>query len=319
MDQAIIFLTGAFPYSAEFQNVGIALQGAMGVRKGPNKEGKLHWFHAFMLSVLAAFAGGTLNFIWMGKPSGMIANDLVMGSCIIAYILVNLLPFDIGFMFFNTLPASMMIVSSAQLFRALGTVKFLNVAFNAFKDSPSAYYPIPVFGPIIYAILLANMGPLVLKGFEGHVCNGVPWAVQNGVFCATFYHFYANDQEGPIGTLLRKALPFASQLGLDDATFAGIFVSVFMQIMGILQMPEFLGPSFTPFGTAILSPFMDHSTWNVGKEETAFSKKQRNIEMSEKSSTSKSTPAATPELETNTTKKRNRRKKGGVKSKEKEL
>ena len=35
---------------------------------------------------------------------------------------------------------------------------------------------------------------------------------------------------------------------VDDDTFATAFVSLFMQVMGILQLPEFLGPSFTPFG-----------------------------------------------------------------------
>lgn len=183
MDQAVAFLTGAFPFSAEFQNVGMAIQGAMNVRKGPNKTGTLHWFHAFMLSVVAGFAGGTFNFIWMGKPSGMIANDLAMGSCLIAFALVNLIPFDVGFMFLNTLPVNILITSASQLFRSLGVVKFLNMCFNAFKDSPSAYYPIPVFGPIIYATLLGNMGPFFMKGFEGHIGNGVPWPVQNGKFC----------------------------------------------------------------------------------------------------------------------------------------
>jgi hypothetical protein len=38
----------------------------------------------------------------------------------------------------------------------------------------------PVFGPILYATLLGNMGGIVMKGLEGHVANGMPWPVQNG-------------------------------------------------------------------------------------------------------------------------------------------
>jgi len=110
----------------------------------------------------------------------MLSNDLNMASVIIAFVLVNYTPFDIGFMILNTLPASIATVSFAQLFRSLGIAKFVMVCYETFKDSPSAYYPIPVFGPIMYATLLGNMGSFLLKGFEGHVKDGMPWAFQNG-------------------------------------------------------------------------------------------------------------------------------------------
>ena len=179
-DGVVRFLTGKFPYCPEAIAFGMAIQGAMAVRKGPNKEGKLHWFHAFVLSALAAFAGGTFNFIWMGQPSGIITNDMFMAVAIIAFVVVNYTPGDIGFTILKTTPFSITIVSFAQLFRSLGTIKFLTACYEKLKDSPSAYYPMPVFGPILYGILLGNMGPLVLKGLEAHVGNGVPWPVQNG-------------------------------------------------------------------------------------------------------------------------------------------
>lgn len=75
--------------------------------------------------------------------------------------------------------------------------------------------------------------------------------------------------------MLRKHMVIAKFFDLDDKTFACAFVSLFMQIMGILQMPEFLGPSFTPFGSAILTPFMDSSTWSVGKYEGAYAEQQK--------------------------------------------
>ena len=71
MDQAMEYIvrfgTGDIPYSTELQAFWMAVQGAMAVRNGPNKEGKLHWFHAFALSVLAGFSGGWFGFLWMGK------------------------------------------------------------------------------------------------------------------------------------------------------------------------------------------------------------------------------------------------------------
>lgn len=307
-DGVVRFLNGDFPYCPEAIAIGMAIQGAMAVRKGPNKEGKLHWFHAFLLSALAAFAGGTFNFIWMGQPSGILSNDVFMACAIISFVIVNYTPFDIGFTLLKTLPFSLLTVSFAQLFRSLGTIKFLTACFLNFKDSPSKYYPIPVFGPIIYGILLGNMGPLVLKGLEAHIANGVPWPVQNGgwrrnqcmsnitphhnalyrsshisctfndtgLFVATFYHFFVHDTEGIVGTTLRKfVLPLAQLLGLEDKAFAFCVVSGFMQVMGVLQMPEFLGPSFTPFGSAILTPFFDPSTWTVGKYEGAYAQQQK--------------------------------------------
>lgn len=144
------FLTGASALSAENQSFWMAVQGAMVVRKGVNKDKTLSWFHAFCLSVVVGFAGGILGFVWMGKPSAMLSNDLNMASCIVAFILVNYTPMDIGFRILDSLPMALVTVSFAQLFRATGLIRFVNTCFEEFKQAPSKYYPIPVFGPIIY-------------------------------------------------------------------------------------------------------------------------------------------------------------------------
>lgn len=68
-----------------------------------------------------------------------------------------------------------------------------------------------------------------------------------GLLCTTFYHFFVHDKTGPIGNLLRQAIPSSVRLGLTDETFAAAIVSLFMQITGFLQMPIFLGPNFSPF------------------------------------------------------------------------
>jgi len=272
MSPAIAFLTGDIAYSAELQAFWMAVQGAVAVRNGPNEERKLHWFHAFMLSVIGGYAGGCFGFLWMGKPTSMLSNDLNVGACILAFVLVNYTPFDIGYKLCNTLPVKIVTVMFSQLFRSSGVMKFTTVAFEAFKDAPSAYYPIPVFGPILYGTLLGNMGGFFMKGFEGHIMNGMPWPFQNGLFCGSFFHFFVHDKTGIVGTTLRRFVVLPTALGLDDKTFAAVFVSLFMQIMGILQIPAFLGPSFSPFGVKILSPFRDSSTWNIGKTESEWSK-----------------------------------------------
>ena len=182
MDYLVRFATAAFPLSSEMQSFGMAVQGAMLVRKGPNKAKQMHWFHAFVLSMLSSFSGGWLGFIWLARPSSMLSNDLNFASCILAFILVNYTPYDVGFYFCNTLPVTLITTVFTQLFKAMGIMGFVRACFGAFKDNPSSYYPIPVFGPILYATLLGNMSGLILKGLEGHVGNGMPWAVQNGKY-----------------------------------------------------------------------------------------------------------------------------------------
>lgn len=152
------FLVGRTPFSTENQAFWMAVQGAMFVRTGPNKDRHMQWFHALTLSVLVGFAGGWLGFVWMGKPSSMLANDLNMAGCLLAFAIVNYTPFDLGFMVLDTLPFRVLTVSFAQLFRAMGLIKFVGVCFDVFKDAPSAYYPIPVFGPILYGTVSFPFG-----------------------------------------------------------------------------------------------------------------------------------------------------------------
>jgi hypothetical protein len=180
MTHAVDFLTGRSYLTGEMQAFWMAVQGAMMVRNSMNKDHKMAWFHAFALSVLAGFAGGWFGFVLMAKPTSMFYNDLNMASCILAFILVNYTPFDIGYKILNTLPLTIITVSWAQLFRSLGLMRFIDVCYDSFKHIPSEYYPIPVFGPIMYGTLLGNMGGFIMKGLDGHFVNGMPWPVQNG-------------------------------------------------------------------------------------------------------------------------------------------
>jgi hypothetical protein len=75
MDYAVQFATGNFPLSGELQAFCMAITGAVMVRMGPNKKRNLHWFHAFILSMMAGFSGGWLGFLWMGKFESMDARS----------------------------------------------------------------------------------------------------------------------------------------------------------------------------------------------------------------------------------------------------
>lgn len=185
----VMYLTGNFPFSTELQAFWMAFQGAMAVRAGPNKDRSMHWFHAFMLTVFTGYAGASFTPLWMGMPTSMLSNDLNLGACAIAFFLVNCMPYDLGYKLGSTLPVTIITTTFAQLFRSLGIVKFTTVAHEAFKNSPSQYYPIPVFGPIAYGTILGNMGGFFSKGFTGYLENGMPWPFQNGTasFCLIFY------------------------------------------------------------------------------------------------------------------------------------
>ena len=55
-----------------------------------------------------------------------------------------------------------------------------------------------------------------------------------------------------MGTFLRNVIPTGH--GLKDVEFASCVVTYFMQIVGILQLPAFLGPDWNPFSMfAVLS------------------------------------------------------------------
>ena len=66
-----------------------------------------------------------------------------------------------------------------------------------------------------------------------------------GLVVGFFYHIYTHDKEGSIGIALRSAIQSTGIQGkLDDKLFATIVVTGFMQLSGMLMLPEFYGPSF---------------------------------------------------------------------------
>lgn len=79
------------------------------------------------------------------------------------------------------------------------------------------------------------------------------WIRSSGLFCGTLYHFFVHDEKGPIGIALRKVLHSMPWIigALDDERFAVAAVGAFMQIVGLLQIPHFLGPGFSPFNSLL--------------------------------------------------------------------
>lgn len=284
VDTLVSVLTGTSAYHAELRTLGMAFQGAMAVRDGPNKDKSMNWFHAFCLLTVVAFGGGWFSFLWMGKPTSLITGgDVTLTICMICFVLTTYTPvYNLG----TLLPFKVLYTVWAQLFRAMGMLAFIDTC-NA-EVSASKYYPTPVLGPVLYGSLLGNMGAFFLKGFNGHLEKDIPWPFQNGEsahfgwyrscfafhfcrpFCLSsfhpsqskfssnaalsgivmglFYQLYANDKVGILGVTLRSVVQGTGiQGGFSDQVFACLVVSIFMQATGILMLPEFLGPSWSPF------------------------------------------------------------------------
>jgi len=258
MNLLVNLVTGEFPLSNEILCLAMAISGSMTVRNGANRNNDMHWFHAFLRSTLAGYAGATFTNMFMGKPTSMFSNDVFFGSCLVGFAIVNWLPMGIGYHFCGTFLGVLLTAVFSQVFRVGGVAGFSDAAQNAFKDAPSKYYPTPVFGPILFPTLLGNMGGFLVNGVDEYLGKGMPWLFQQGTSCSTFYHFYAHDVEGYVGVALRAvlrplAIPIMMAMGADekeredDALFAKFMIGLFMVSMGIVRMPHFLGPTFSPF------------------------------------------------------------------------
>jgi hypothetical protein len=76
--------------------------------------------------------------------------------------------------------------------------------------------------------------------------------LKSGFVVGTFFHLFAHDGTGPLGTTLRSVVysvidPAALGLGeMDDRAFAVFSVNLFMQFTGFVMLPFFMGPAFSP-------------------------------------------------------------------------
>lgn len=176
-------VTMSFPYATETVCLAMAIQGSMAVRQGPNKSRSMHWFHAFVRSTLTAYAGATFTNIFMGRPTAMLSNDVFFGACLLGYLLVNYTPFNLAYLVFNSPPGQLVVTVLSQVFRVGGIKGFSDAAFAMFKENPSPYYDVPVFGPILFPSVLGNMGGFFFGGLDGYLEKGMPWLFQQVSVC----------------------------------------------------------------------------------------------------------------------------------------
>eukprot|EP00816_Leptocylindrus_hargravesii_P007282 CAMPEP_0196804554 /NCGR_PEP_ID=MMETSP1362-20130617/4171_1 /TAXON_ID=163516 /ORGANISM="Leptocylindrus danicus, Strain CCMP1856" /LENGTH=311 /DNA_ID=CAMNT_0042176923 /DNA_START=28 /DNA_END=963 /DNA_ORIENTATION=- len=241
------YLTGDFPYAAEAVSFFMAIFGAVTVATKRNKDRKMHWFHALFLSACVGFGGAIFTPWLLGRPIPLFLSDMTVPFIFAAFYLVNFTP--LGFIFCETFLGRLSWVCLSTLFKAQGCAAFVGFAYEKVAGQPSYWgYDIMIVGPILFATLLGNMGPMFVFGMDGYLQNGMPWPFQQGICMASFYHFFVNDAEGIIGTTLRSMVDSVPGLrfGLSDKKFALLVLSTFMHTVAVLQMPYFLGPTFNP-------------------------------------------------------------------------
>lgn len=178
LSHVISYLTANFRFSTELLSFWIAFQGSVEVRAGVNRNKNMHWCHAFLLSLVTGHGGATFAPLWMGRSISMLNNDFHVACCILSFVLVTHVP--LCFQLSQTFPVTLVTVMFAQLFRAMGIIRYTSLAYREFAASD--YYPVPVFAPIAYGTLLGNMGGFFAKSFHSHLeKHGVPWSFQNGM------------------------------------------------------------------------------------------------------------------------------------------
>eukprot|EP00978_Attheya_sp_CCMP212_P012956 scaffold32322_cov40-Attheya_sp.AAC.1 len=195
----------------------------------------------------------------MGKSVSMLQHDFHVACCIFFFVLFTyILPATNASASARWLRQSVWVtivtVAFSQLFRAMAICQYTSQANSStlFHHATSnKFYPIPIFAPIAYGALLGNLGGFFSKSFHNLMDREgkIPWSFQNGLACSAFYHFLVHDQTGPIGRVLRHCIYhyLAPSWQGNDELFAMVTISLFMQIVGFLQMPQLLGPNFNPF------------------------------------------------------------------------
>jgi hypothetical protein len=161
---------------------------------------KLYWFHSLVFSVITTFGGGFIAPMLMGKPAQALNNDVIIFCCIASWFVVH---YCRGHEWLQYLPIKMFWMCFLGIFRSNAVTNIVATANSIFAKS--AYYPIPIFGPIITGTVLGGMGQFLPfdKGLVA-ISKGTPWNIQGAFYTASFYHFMVNDKEGWIGQMFRS-------------------------------------------------------------------------------------------------------------------
>lgn len=230
-------------YGKAFVFLCHALRAALSVR-GSQKTTKHYWLHSFVLVLLAGFGGGILTPLFLGRPSMMMVNNLIVLTSALAWYLTHYV--DGVQAFLTTVPARMVWGFGHCLFRIFTICNMVNVANSVLSADP--YYPVPLVGPIAAGTMTATLGMyLPLNKGLSAIENKTPWPLQGALITAAVYHLVVHDTVGTLGEGLRFILGF-NYLNLEGAERKAAVRSLLAMMWVIMQYGQiFAGPDFNIF------------------------------------------------------------------------
>lgn len=225
-----------YPFSRELAIASNSINGTMAVYASLAGQ-RLYWLHELVLVIICTFGGGFMAPILLGRPAMVLNNDLIVFFCTVAWYLIFYLK---GNVWLNYPPVKAIWLTFVGLFRTLVVPNIVTIAHTVLQ--PSAYYPIPLFGPIIAGAVLGSAGSFFPfdKGLIA-IKNGTPWQMQAAFYTAVFYQFMIMDTKGFIGNAFRMVFGNLSRTTVLTIIAASHIVH--------LQMHYFLSPDanlYTP-------------------------------------------------------------------------
>lgn len=197
---------------------------------------KVSWLQRLVLTFTAAFGGGTLVPLLLGKPPVWLLNDLLVTVTLLCWFLANYTP--VGRLVDSTTVLRLPLNLMANVFRGNGCCNTTAMASKALPSSK--WYPTPLFGPVFLGTLGSTGGNFLPfdKGLAA-LRNGLSMAFQPPLIGAILYHLIVNDAAGPIGSAI------ASVTGTLDA------LTVRLAIVGLFLFTcayqDLVDPSFDIF------------------------------------------------------------------------
>lgn len=183
------------------------INATMGVHASFIGKPRPYWLHSLALVVLTGFGGGIIVPLFIGKPSFIMTNDLIIPMCVLSWYSIHYLGlYDV----LNWKPIKVVWGLYLAIFRAHSAVDAVNLSLTVLKPGP--YYPVPLVGPVLCSTLIGCLGGFMPldKGLLP-ISKSTSWVVQGAFMSAAFYHFMVKDTTGIIGVTMRNVFGHQSE------------------------------------------------------------------------------------------------------------
>jgi len=207
---------------------------ALGVRAGKPAS----WWKGAAQTCMCSYGGGSLASMILGLPAVWCALECAMPFALTAYTVSAYWPY-------GAIPKSKILrgifSTTYELMRAFVVFGAFTKAVNTLK--PSAYYPVPVCGPILCA-LVGGVGGGFLPPSLGFapLDNGLNWRFRTAFFLGIWLQLTHNDP---------NVKPYISPYGLDDPATAKAIGAGLIALLPLLSLAI---PPLQPLIDGVMGP-----------------------------------------------------------------